>query len=41
MWLAAKSSNQGICAALEKLSLDLMDEARALEKHYTVDGAPD
>jgi hypothetical protein len=33
MWLAAKSSHQGVRAALEKLSLDLMEEARAVERH--------
>jgi hypothetical protein len=33
MWLAAKSSNHGIRAALEKLSLDLMEEARAADRH--------
>jgi hypothetical protein len=35
MWLAAISSNQGIRAALEKLSLDLMEEARAADRHHS------
>jgi hypothetical protein len=33
MWLAAKSSQQDVRAALEKLSLDLMEEARVVEMY--------
>jgi hypothetical protein len=33
MWLAAKSSTQDVRAALEKLSLDLMEDARVMDRH--------
>jgi hypothetical protein len=32
MWLSTTTANDGLRAALEKMSLDLMDEASAIAK---------
>jgi hypothetical protein len=39
MWLAARQF-AGARAALEELSLDLMDEARAIEQELAIPPAP-
>jgi hypothetical protein len=36
MWLASKSSHQPVREALEKLSMDLIDEASAVEKTQAI-----
>jgi hypothetical protein len=40
MWLSATSASGGVRAALEKLSLDLMDEASALAKERSIPATP-
>jgi hypothetical protein len=36
MWLASKSSHQPVREALEKLSMDLIEEASAVEKTQAI-----
>jgi hypothetical protein len=40
MWLSTQTKAAYACAALEELSLDLMDEARKLEKECAIPAAP-
>jgi hypothetical protein len=40
MWLSTQTKDAYFRAALERLSLELMDEARAVEKECAIPAAP-
>jgi hypothetical protein len=40
MWLSTQTKDAYFRAALEGLSLELMDEARAVEKEWAIPAAP-